>query len=169
MSDQRGKQLSPVNGISELSNSFSPQKEQQINFHSLNLLLFSVGGVHFAVDVEQAAGMTPYNGEVADDLFWFHEELDFGAAPISYHSPTIVTIRTRDARPYRVIIDSMEHIGEFSQDDIIPFPPLLEPFSLRRGMWGILSHHGNIVVLLDFQRLLQEKRTNPDGQDLYVD
>jgi hypothetical protein len=134
----------------------------------LNLLLFSVGGVHFAMDAEQASGLTPYDGEEADDLFWFHDELDFGDASITYHSPTIVTIRTRDARPYRVIIDSMEHIGEFSQDDIVPFPPLLEPFSLRRGMWGILSRHGTIVVLLDFQRLLKERRSNLDGQDLCV-
>ena len=162
MSDQGGKQLAPVNGISELSNLFSAQKEQQINFHSLNLLLFSVGGVHFAIDAEQAAGMTPYDGEEADDLFWFHEELDFGAAPVTYGSPTIVTIRTRDARPYRVIIDSMEHIGEFSQDDIIPFPPLLEPFSLRRGMWGILVRNERVVLLLDLLRLLKERSLKRD-------
>jgi hypothetical protein len=134
----------------------------------LNLLLFSVGGVHFAIDAEQAAGMAPYAGEEADDLFWFHEELGFGAASIPYRSPTIVTIRTPDSRPYRVIIDSMEHIGEFSRDEITPFPPLMEPFSLRRGMWGILSHHGNIVLLLDFQRLLQGRRSDPDGQYLHV-
>jgi chemotaxis signal transduction protein len=162
MSDQRGKQLAPVNGISELSNLFSAQKEQQINFYSLNLLLFSIGGVHFAIDADQAAGMTPYDGEVADDLFWFHEELDFGAASITYHSPTIVTIRTLDARPYRVIIDSMEHIGEFSLDDITPFPTLLEPFSLRMGMWGILVRNERVVLLLDLLRLLKERSLKPD-------
>lgn len=131
----------------------------------LNLLLFSVGGIHFAVDAEQAAGLAPYDGEDADDLFWFHEELDFGAVAVTYHSPTIVTVRTPDARPYRVIIDSMEHIGEFSQADIIPFPPLLEPFSLRRGMWGILVRNGRVVLLLDLLRLLKERSLNPDRPD----
>lgn len=128
----------------------------------LNLLLFSVGGVHFAIDAEQAAVMAPYAGEEADDLFWFHEELDFGAAEITYHSPTIVTIRTREGQPYRVIIDSVEHIGEFSLDDITPFPPLLEPFSLRMGMWGILVRNERVVLLLDLLRLLKERSLKPD-------
>ncbi len=131
----------------------------------LNLLLFSVGGVHFAVDAEQAAGMAPYDGEEADDLFWFHEELDFGAVPVTYHSPVVVTVRTPDARPYRVIIDAMEHIGEFSQDDITPFPPLLEPFSLRRGMWGILVRNGRVVLLLDLLRLLKGRDWKPDNPE----
>lgn len=124
----------------------------------LTLVLFSVGGVHFAVDVEQAAGMTPYSGEQAEDLFWFHEELGFGNKPLTYHAPVIVTIRTGDAQPYRVIIDSMEEIAEFSRTDIRPFPELLEPIALHNGMWAILPLRGQMVLLVDFQRLLRHRR-----------
>lgn len=129
----------------------------------LNLFLFSVGGIHFAIDAEQAVAMTPYAGEEAGDLFWFHEEIGFGDESITYDSPTIVTIRTRDAHPYRVVIDSMEDIAEFRQNDIRLFPELLEPFTLRNGMWGILPRNGHLVLLVDILRLLKGKTSNTTG------
>ena len=124
----------------------------------IDLLLFSVCGVHFGADAGQVAGITVYDGEQSDDLFWFHEELGYGDKTDTYHSPVIVTIRTGDEVSYRVIIDSMEEIAEFSQDDISLFPTLLEPFALQKGMWGILARHGSMVLLLDFHRLLMEKQ-----------
>ncbi|HXE96424.1 MAG TPA: hypothetical protein VN642_08465 [Dongiaceae bacterium] len=124
----------------------------------LELLFFSVGGVHFAVDSGQVAGIATYDGEQADDLFWFHEEMGYDGNSVSYHSPNIVTIRTGGVSSYRVIIDSMEDIAEFSQNDIRLFPPLLEVFSLRRGMWGVLPRHGRMVLLVDFKRLIREIR-----------
>lgn len=125
----------------------------------LNLLLFSVGGVHFAIDAEQAVGMSSYSGGEAEDLFWFHKELGFEAKEVSYLSPTIVTIRTRDALPYRVIIDSMGDIAEFSRNDIQLFPELLEPYALRNGMWGIIVKDGRMILLVDFHRLIEERRS----------
>ncbi len=121
----------------------------------LNLFLFSVGGVHFAVDAEQALGMTPYAGETEEDLFWFHEELGFGNRAVTYRTPTIVTIRMPESRPYRVIIDSLEDISEFSRHDIRLFPDLLEPRTLRNGMWGILVKDDRMILLVDFKRLLR--------------
>ena len=124
----------------------------------LNLLLFSVCGVHFGVDADQVAGIAAYNGEESDDLFWFHEELNYGAAGGPYFSPTVITIRIIDGQSYRVIIDSMEDITGFSQNEISLFPALLEPFAAQRGLWGILPRNGSMVFLLDFQRLFAEKR-----------
>jgi len=158
MNDESDIRFAPVNGISELSNLFSAQKEQQINCYSLNLLLFSVCGVHFGVDAGQVSGIALYDGEQADDLFWFHEELGYGAAAATYISPTVVTIRTGCVSSYRVIIDSMEDIIEFSQNDIRLFPSLLEPFALRKGLWGILPRNEIMVLLVDFQRLLKKRR-----------
>lgn len=123
----------------------------------LDLFLFSACGVHFGVDAGQVAGVTLYDGESADDLFWFHEELEFGDGAAAYLSPTIVTFRTEGVQSYRVIIDSMEDIAEFSQNDIRLFPALLEPFAIRKGLWGILPRNGNMVLLVDFHCLLKER------------
>ena len=121
---------------------------------NLSLFFFTVGEVHFAADVEQAAGMAPYSGECADDLFWFHEEFGFGKT-VAYQTPVVVTIRTRDGRPYRIIIDQMEEIVEFRRDDLRLFPEILEPKVMQNGMWAVLPRHGKLVLLVDFQSLLQ--------------
>ena len=122
----------------------------------LNLLLFSVGGVCFGIEAEQVEEMAASSAEEGNDLLWFHDVLNYGSDSITYSSPTILTIRTGGSSAYRVIIDSMENIAEFSQNDIRPFPALLEPFALRMGMWGILLLNTRMVLLVDFQRLLQK-------------
>ena len=124
---------------------------------SVSLLIFSVGDVAFAMEAEQAQRTAPYTGEQADDLYYFHEEFGFGDADVAYRTPVIVTIRTKNQLPYRIIIDSMEDIAEFSLNNIRPFPPLLEPFALRNGMWGILHRNGKMVIVVDFERLFQKK------------
>ena len=123
----------------------------------LDLLLFSVGGVHFGIDAGQVTGIAAYDGDQAEELFWFHEKMGYGDRKVVYDSPTVVMIRSGKGSPYRMVIDSMEDIAEFCQDDISLFPALLEPFSLRMGMWGILQRHGEMVLLLDLSRILKEE------------
>ncbi|MDD2851120.1 MAG: hypothetical protein PHY09_04365 [Desulfuromonadaceae bacterium] len=120
----------------------------------LNLLLFSVGGIHFGVDADQVVEVAGYDGHQADDLFWFHEELAYAAVVEPYLSPMVFSIRTDDARSYRVIIDMMEDVAAFSLDDLQLFPSLLEPFVARGGLWGLLLRNGKMVLLVDFQRFL---------------
>lgn len=121
----------------------------------LNIFLFSVGGVNFGCDTDQAETMTDYHGEESNDLFWFHNELGFGKEQISYLSPVIVKIRTGDARSYRIIIDAVEEISVFSLNDIYAFPTLCEPFTLKKGMWGILKHKERMFFMVDFHLLLK--------------
>jgi len=124
---------------------------------AFHLLLFSVGGICFGVDTGQVAEIAVYEGEICEDLFWFHEEMGYAGKMVTYQSPVIVTIKTGTASSYRVIIDSMEDIAEFSQSDISLFPSMLEPFVLQKGLWGLLQRQARLVLLLDFQRLLREK------------
>lgn len=124
---------------------------------NLNLLLFSVQGVHFGIDAEQALQTAPYGGEEAGDLFWFHEELGFGTPSTVYLAPTVITVGARGGRQYRVIIDSMEDIAECSLNDIRPLPANLEPFTLQKGIWGILPRNGRMTLLLDFMSLFGRK------------
>lgn len=119
----------------------------------LNLLLFSVGGLCFGVDVEQIETMARYDGEVGADLHWFHKVLGFAEKEISYLLPTVLSIRTGSGESYRVIIDKMEDIAEYGCNAILPFPLLLEPYALRQGMWGVLPRAGQMVLLVDFQRM----------------
>lgn len=128
----------------------------------INLLLFSVGGVFFGIDADQVAEIAAYTGEKGEDLFWFHEEMGYGNEKFSYHSPTVITIRVNGISLYQVIIDAMEDVAEFNSNDIRIFPALLEPFSLLKGMWGILPWHGNMVLLVDFHRLGKKRARKPE-------
>ena len=123
----------------------------------LNLLLFSIEGLHFGIDAEQALGTAAYDGEDACDLLWFHEELEFPSSSVVYLTPTIITVGTRGGRQHRVIIDAMEDIAEFSLNDLRPLPPIVEPFALRKGIWGILPGKGRMTLLLDFKSLFDKK------------
>jgi chemotaxis signal transduction protein len=149
-----------INGTNEVIKTLIAETPPEMGTDSLNLLLFSVGEVFFGIDADQVSEITAYNGDKSDDLFWFHEEMGYGDKTIRYYSPTVVTIKTEEGLPYRVIIDSLENISEFSPDDIRLFPALLEPFVLRSGIWGILSRNGNTILLLDFIRLLRQKVKN---------
>ena len=127
---------------------------------ALHLLLFSVGGICFGVDTGQVAEIADFEGEICEDVFWFHEEMSYAGKMVTYQSPVIVTIKTGTASSYRVIIDSMEDIAEFSQSDICLFPPMIEQFVLRKGLWGLLPRQERLVLLLDFQRLLRNNHLN---------
>lgn len=58
-----------------------------------------------------------------------------------------------DTHMYRVSILSVEDIVSAAQGDIIPFPPLIEPWAIKAGMWAILQHNNKKYFLLDFRFL----------------
>lgn len=125
---------------------------------SLNLLLFSVAGVTFGVDAEQVEDIFPCRGEVSEDLCWFQRELGHGDAPPLYEAPVVLAVRGRDETDSWVLIDRLEDVTGIAAGDIRPFPPLVEPFALRKGLWGIVVKGDRMVLLVDFQRLLRERR-----------
>jgi len=131
----------------------------------LNLLLFSVGGVSFGVDAEQVEGTLAWQGEGSDGQVWFHRELDYPDDTVTYRLPSVIKVRTTDGRDYRVIIDMMEDVAGIVSGDIHPFPSLVEPFALRKGMWGIVVKGDRMILLVDFKRLLRERK----GADALVE
>lgn len=126
-------------------------------FSSLNLLLFSLGGVCFGVDSEQIEAIGAYHvtaGEV--DALWAHNLLGFGDVTVTYSMPTVLTVTSDNATDSRrIIIDSMEDLCEYPCKAIIPFPAMLEQYLLKRGMWGLLQIQDKIVFLIDFKRIIQ--------------
>lgn len=119
----------------------------------LNLLLFSVGGVCFAVDAEQVDGMSGYAAEESDSLLWFHEMLGFGDREVRYRAPTVLSVKTVACRTCQVVIDNMEDIAEYSVHDLAPLPALLEPFAIRNGIWGVLKRDTALTMMVDFHRI----------------
>lgn len=119
----------------------------------LNLLLFSVGGVSFAVDAEQVEAMAAYLPEESGTLFRFHELAGFGNRQVSYRMPTVLSLKSSEPGGCRVLVDAMEDIAEYGVDAISPLPALLEPFAFRHGLWGVLKRDNGLTMLVDFQRI----------------
>lgn len=119
----------------------------------LNLLLFAVGGVCFAVDAEQIDGMSEQQTEENDKLYRFHEMLGFDGEDVVYRAPTVLSVKSAAAGTAQVLIDNMEDMVEFSVNDIVPLPALIEPFAIKNGIWGVLKRGGNLTLLVDFYRI----------------
>ncbi len=133
--------------------------ENTLDSLELDLLLFSVEGVSFGVDAEQVEGILSWQGGGADGLAWFHRELGYAGDTITYRAPSVLKIRTEDARNYLVIIDMLQDVTRVVAGDIHPFPSLVEPYALHKGMWGIVVKDGRMILLVDFQRLMRERMT----------
>ena len=134
--------------------SHSPDPLSSVN---LNLLLFSLAGVCFGVDVAQIREMSTYDGKEAEDLFWFHQELGMEGKELIYDAPTVLVIRTGDARKYRVIIDTPADLVDIRIDEIWPFPRIMAPFVMQKGMWGVALRGERKILIVDFLFLLRRR------------
>ena len=54
-----------------------------------------------------------------------------------------------------IVLEDLDELLEVPLEAIRPFPALVEPFSLRSGLWGILAHRGQFVFLADLQQMLK--------------
>ena len=122
----------------------------------IHLLLFTVGKVHFALVASQIQALEAYRGSGGESPFWFHEEMGYPETPI-YHSPMLAIVPMGDGPPARVVITEMEELLDVPVKAIRPFPPLIEPFALRKGMFGLLVHRGKHIILVDLQRLFEKE------------
>jgi chemotaxis signal transduction protein len=134
--------------------------ENTHDFLELDLLLFAVGGVSFGVDAEQVEGIFSWQGEGADGLAWFHRELGYVSDTITYRAPSVLKIKTEAARNYLVIIDMLQDVTRVVAGDIHPFPSLVEPLALNKGMWGVVVKDDRMILLVDFQRLMRERNSD---------
>ncbi|MBJ6727136.1 CheW domain-containing protein [Geomesophilobacter sediminis] len=126
----------------------------------LNLLLFQAAGVSFAADLEQIARMRDLAEEPdRAELHWFHEEIGMESVePAQYGAPTVLTLRSDAAAPFRIVVDAMEDIVEVPIGDIQPFPPLVAGRALENGLWGVIPRNGIMILLVDLERLAHGNR-----------
>ncbi len=121
----------------------------------VHLLVFTVQGVHLAADTSQIEEILEV-GEAAargHRIHPIHEELSFGAGPVSYKAPKVIIIKDR-LNPEAAMIDRPDHIAGVTVDSIQGLPPLIafRPDS-SRAIWGALVNHDEVILLLDLFKL----------------
>jgi chemotaxis signal transduction protein len=112
----------------------------------VQLLLFRLGQTRFAVLASQIQALRGHDG--TGPARWLHDLLGF-AEPPRYREPTEALVSGT-----WIVLDAMEELLDLPLEAIRPFPELVEPFSLRRGLWGILPNQGCLVFLADLQQML---------------
>lgn len=122
----------------------------------IQLLLFRLGQVRFGVPAEQVTGLRGFGQAAAAgaEACWIHGRLGFPQAPC-YRAPTEAQVAHPDRPPAWVVLDAIEDLQDVALDAIKPFPALVQPHALRRGLWGILPGPGQPVLLVDLARVLE--------------
>lgn len=123
----------------------------------LNLLRFEVGGACFAAESSQIAALLPYPGPGESSATWFHQALAYAETP-AYRAPVLAVVPMEDGPPRQLVMDALDELLDVGLDEIQPFPPLIEPFALRKGLWGVLPHGCQTVLLVDLRRLFAPPR-----------
>ncbi len=113
----------------------------------VHLLLFRLGQARFAVLASQIETLRAH--DASGPARWCHALLGFPAAP-SYRAPTEALVSGT-----WIVLDAMEELLDIPLEAIRPFPDLVEPFSLRRGLWGILPNQGQLIFLVDLQQMVK--------------
>jgi hypothetical protein len=124
---------------------------------SIRLLLFRLGEVRFGVLADQVAGLREIGPAEAGPDAWIHDRLGFPEAP-RYRAPTAARVSRPGQPPGWVVLDAIEDLLEVGLEAVRPFPALVEPHALRRGLWGILPGQRPPVLLVDLCQLV-ERRT----------
>jgi hypothetical protein len=125
---------------------------------TLPLLRFCAGGILFCADAGQIESVAAWDGTAWDPFVWLRDEL--GCRGLTEHgAPVLLTVKTGKGPPYRVAVDRMDDICQVACREIRPFPPLVEPFALEKGLWGVAFPGGQTALLIDFLLLARKKRT----------
>lgn len=124
----------------------------------LALLLVPFADSWFGFDLEQLSAIAEREEAAAgeeEEILLFHRLL--GLASGDYRRPRTLAVKGDEARglaPYRLQTEAPEDVLELDCRDIRPLPPLLEPFSRRRGVWGVAPlSDGRLVLLFDCQQI----------------
>lgn len=129
----------------------------------MDLLLFSAAGFDFGVEATQVKRMAAWNGENEEGLFRL--DMEFGQRARNGSAGSMVIDISTAAPPFRALIDRVEELVAVTAADIRPFPALIEPLALRRGMWGVYAKNGRLFLLLDFERVKARRRPACAGEE----
>lgn len=123
---------------------------------ALDILVFTVGGVHCGIDGELIGRMLLIEeaeyGKVA--VRWFHQALSFGDREVVYQSPRVITLNRAGAAA-GLVIDQPRDLIKIPVRAICPLPAFFALAPGLRALWGGFVLDEKVVLLIDPQRLLQ--------------
>lgn len=113
----------------------------------LQLLVFTISGTRYGIDVEQIASLQNYDS--AQVILKFHELV--AAKAVSYRTPKILIVKNRETFP-AILINEPEDMINILIKTIRPLPVIMASTANCRGVWGVVLQKGDLIVLFDFYK-----------------
>jgi chemotaxis signal transduction protein len=134
--------------------------------NEIQVLIFNIMGIKMGVNMEQICGMREINQaeEKGLKIVKFHEKTPFRITPVIYRSPKLLLIQDDGTSSGSgIIVDEPEDIVSIPINSIRPLPPLLELLCPSKAIWGAILRDEEIILLVDFFRLLEVENTRGIG------
>jgi hypothetical protein len=122
--------------------------------NEMTLLLFSVMGTRFALDIQSVTAMLPMDLMDKDKkkIIWFHEKIDFlqmHEKPVIYDFPRALAIAS-GKESFCLIIDNPHDMPVVvPRIRIRPFPALVKHFTSTTPLRGVCFVDNDMVFLVD--------------------
>lgn len=126
------------------------QSEPEALPKTITLLLFSAGGLGFGAPAEQIIKTVKKTTHASEN----HIKLPW-AISTEKNEQISLMVNTIEGKEVLVPIDDIEEIATVSIADISPFPAIIEPFLLSKGLWGVLLRNGRFFFMVNFAEISQ--------------
>lgn len=126
------------------------QSEPEALPKTITLLLFSAGGLDFGAPAAQIIKTVKGTTHASEN----HIRLPWAISPEKNEQISLV-VNIIEEKEVLVPIDDIEEIATVSIADISPFPAIIEPFLLSKGLWGVLLRKGRFFFMVNFAEISQ--------------
>ncbi|MBF0211583.1 MAG: hypothetical protein HQK64_12570 [Desulfamplus sp.] len=129
----------------------------------LNLILFSVGRLFFGAIASQIKRVDSYPISDNSSSKFAIDTSNIGSArrvcdaisgldsKTSQDCRTNLIVNLTNNQECSLSVSSIEDVICVNQSDIFPFPPIIEPFAIKQGLWAVLLRDDRLYLLVDFK------------------
>lgn len=129
-------------------------EDENQSVENIELLIFNVMGVYFAVDTEQIEEIieVPPDAE-AGEIPAIHKLIPFHETKGTYQAPKVLLVKDEKEGAWPLMINQAQTIINLPIDSIQLFPPLMDGNRKSKALWGATLIDENLVLLIDLNKL----------------
>lgn len=114
--------------------------------HEIQLLILSIDGSRFGIDIDQIAHMA--NFDACEAAVSFEQLLKIDASNGCGYSKMLMIKQMKTP----VLIYEPDEVSTFSIGDINSLPDVLAIAAGEIGVWGLLPEEQGVIILIDFYK-----------------
>ncbi|MGR3294553.1 MAG: chemotaxis protein CheW [Candidatus Scalindua sp.] len=127
-------------------------------YEKIQILVFKMNETRIGINVEQISIILKHEEAKEKELqiFNFQDKLPFREDCTNLKSPRVLVLKEENMTS-GIVVEQPEDIIHITIDSIQPLPPLIETYHRSGLFWGGTVINREIVILVDFYKLLEKK------------